>query len=218
MGCLQSLEAHKINFNYIDNNTISISINETVGLKEINAILNTFTEAFKLAKTTVTEFLNLDTIPDLAKRNTPFLENEIYNSRIVPLTHEKIIQKSKFLNPFNHPVVMFRKSSVVEAGNYIDLIGFEDYFLWVRLLLSQKKLANLPCVVVDTTADDSYFDRRTGRDYQKSERGFACRLLELKFHTNLEHIVFRISRAPVRWMSTQFARKFYGYILRQSQK
>ena len=73
-------EAHEINFNYIDNNTISISINETVGLKEINAILNTFTEAFNLAKTTVTDFLEIDTIPDLAKRNTPFLENEIFNS------------------------------------------------------------------------------------------------------------------------------------------
>ena len=73
-------EAHEINFNYIDNNTISISINETVGLKEINAILNTFTEAFNLANTTVTNFLEIDTIPDLAKRNTPFLENEIFNS------------------------------------------------------------------------------------------------------------------------------------------
>ena len=73
-------EAHKINFNYIDNNTISISLNETVGLKEINAILTTFTEAFKLDKVTVTEFLNLDTIPDLAKRNTPFLENDVFNS------------------------------------------------------------------------------------------------------------------------------------------
>ncbi len=73
-------EVHEINFNYIDNNTISISINETVGLKEINAILKTFTEAFNLAKTTVTDFLEIDTIPGLAKRNTPFLENEIFNS------------------------------------------------------------------------------------------------------------------------------------------
>jgi glycine dehydrogenase len=73
-------EAHEINFNYIDNNTISISINETVGLKEINTILNTFTEAFNLPKATVTDFIEIDTIPDLAKRNTPFLENEIFNS------------------------------------------------------------------------------------------------------------------------------------------
>ena len=41
-------EANEINFNYIDNDTISISVNETVGLKEINVIVNTFTEAFNL--------------------------------------------------------------------------------------------------------------------------------------------------------------------------
>ena len=33
-----------------------------------------------MAKITVTEFLDIDTIPDLAKRNTPFLENEVFNS------------------------------------------------------------------------------------------------------------------------------------------
>ncbi len=41
-------EAHKINFNYIDDNTLSISINETVSLKEINAIIAVFTEALNL--------------------------------------------------------------------------------------------------------------------------------------------------------------------------
>lgn len=145
-------------------------------------------------------------------------ESSVELNRELPVDPRKLRAFARFRNPLNHPTVMFRRAAILEVGGYQDCPYFEDYFLWVRLLLSQKKLANLPCVVVDTTADDSYFDRRTGRDYQKSERDFACRLLELKFHTNFEHIVFRISRAPVRWMSTQFARKFYGYILRQSQK
>tara|TARA_B110000003_G_scaffold121437_1_gene123822 strand:- start:18444 stop:21293 length:2850 start_codon:yes stop_codon:yes gene_type:complete len=73
-------EAHGINFNYIDEDTISISINETVGLKEINAIVDIFTEAFQLKKTTITNFVEIDTIPDLAKRNTSFLDNKVFNS------------------------------------------------------------------------------------------------------------------------------------------
>tara|TARA_R110001632_G_scaffold43376_1_gene109862 strand:- start:20907 stop:23756 length:2850 start_codon:yes stop_codon:yes gene_type:complete len=73
-------EANEINFNYIDNDTISISVNETVGLKEINAIVNTFTEAFNLEASEVTSFTETNTIPDLAKRNTSFLDNEIFNS------------------------------------------------------------------------------------------------------------------------------------------
>ncbi|MDT7832801.1 aminomethyl-transferring glycine dehydrogenase [Flavobacteriaceae bacterium S356] len=73
-------EANEINFNYIDNNTISISINETVGLKEINAIVHTFTTAFNLPTTEVDTFVKTDVIPDLAKRNTSFLDNEVFNS------------------------------------------------------------------------------------------------------------------------------------------
>jgi len=73
-------EANEINFNYIDNDTISISVNETVGLQQINAIVNTFTEAFNLETVEITSFTDTDTIPDLAKRNTSFLDNEIFNS------------------------------------------------------------------------------------------------------------------------------------------
>jgi len=73
-------ESQNINFNYIDNETVSISINETVGLKEINAILFTFTSAFNLPEKLITSFTEIDSIPDLAKRNTSFLDNEIFNS------------------------------------------------------------------------------------------------------------------------------------------
>ena len=73
-------ESQNINFNYIDNETVSISINETVGLKEINAILFTFTIAFNFPEKLITSFTEIDSIPDLAKRNTSFLDNQIFNS------------------------------------------------------------------------------------------------------------------------------------------
>lgn len=73
-------EAHSINFNYIDDQTVSISVNETVGLKEINAIVNVFTQSFNLENKEITEFVEADVIPELAKRNTSFLDHEVFNS------------------------------------------------------------------------------------------------------------------------------------------
>ncbi len=73
-------EAHEINFYYIDENTVSISLNETVGSKELNAIVNVFATAFNLDSKEITEFVEADVIPDLAKRNTSFLDHEIFNS------------------------------------------------------------------------------------------------------------------------------------------
>lgn len=73
-------EAHEVNFNYIDNNIVSISLNETVGLKEINAIVNVFAKAFNVERNEITEFIDADVIPDLAKRNSSFLDHEVFNS------------------------------------------------------------------------------------------------------------------------------------------
>ncbi len=73
-------EANNINFNYVDNNLVSISINETVSLKELNAIVNCFEQAFNLKKAEITEFTSEEKIIDAAKRNTSFLENKIFNT------------------------------------------------------------------------------------------------------------------------------------------
>jgi glycine dehydrogenase len=73
-------EANMINFNYIDDKTLSISINETVGLKELNAIVAVFTEVLNLNTTTISVITEGNTIPENAQRNTLFLENEIFNT------------------------------------------------------------------------------------------------------------------------------------------
>ncbi|MFD0993013.1 aminomethyl-transferring glycine dehydrogenase [Tenacibaculum geojense] len=72
-------EAHKINFNYIDANHVSIAINETVGLKELNAIIDCFEQAFNIQDIQVTELITADVIEAGVKRNTSFLNNEVFN-------------------------------------------------------------------------------------------------------------------------------------------
>lgn len=51
-------------------------------------------------------------------------------------------------NPMNHMTVLFRKSSVLAVGGYEDMKGFEDYYLWGRMLAAGYRLANLPEVCV----------------------------------------------------------------------
>ncbi len=73
-------EANQMNFHYIDANTVSISLNETVGLDEINAILTVFATAFQLKATTVTQFSTDEQIPVELQRNTSFLDNAVFNA------------------------------------------------------------------------------------------------------------------------------------------
>lgn len=71
-------EANNINFNYVDDNHVSISVNETAGINEIKAIVNCFEQAFNLESKDSTLAENV--IPENLLRNTPFLENEVFNT------------------------------------------------------------------------------------------------------------------------------------------
>jgi glycine dehydrogenase len=71
-------EANNINFNYIDDNKVSISLNETVGTKEIKAIVGCFEEAFNLKCGALP--LPIKILSENIQRNTPFLENKIFNT------------------------------------------------------------------------------------------------------------------------------------------
>jgi glycine dehydrogenase len=73
-------EAHKINFNYIDDETLSISVNETIELKELNAIVAVFTEALNLNSIEISEIPEGNNILKKIQRDTSFLENEIFNT------------------------------------------------------------------------------------------------------------------------------------------
>jgi glycine dehydrogenase len=73
-------EASKINFNYINDNSISISLNETVSLEDINAIINVFTNALNIKETKIAAFVTEDNISNNLARKTSFLNNEVFNS------------------------------------------------------------------------------------------------------------------------------------------
>lgn len=97
-----------------------------------------------------------------------FYEEEIIAKREVTLNHTEIIKFIKGRNPFNHMTVMFRKSSVIKAGNYIDLHFLEDYYLWVRMLVYNCKFSNLDEILVYARTGVDMYKRRGGYKYFKS--------------------------------------------------
>ena len=76
----EKAEKNNVNFNYIDDQTVSISINETVSLKDINAIVDCFEQAFNVQDIQIEAFATGTQISENVKRNTPFLENDIFNT------------------------------------------------------------------------------------------------------------------------------------------
>ncbi len=73
-------EKNKINFNYVDKNHVSISLNEAVGLNEINKIVDCFEQAFNVQDITITEFVSTTSIPENIQRKTAYLQSPVFNS------------------------------------------------------------------------------------------------------------------------------------------
>ena len=73
--------AKEINFNYIDDNTLSISLNETVEVSDLNDVLSVFAEAAGKAAIEVSSFdTNEVSYQDKLKRTSQFLQHEAFNS------------------------------------------------------------------------------------------------------------------------------------------
>ena len=73
-------EAKQMNFYYPDTETVSISVNETTTLKDLNKIIALFAEANHKETFKISEISTGSGIPKSVARQTPFLENSVFNS------------------------------------------------------------------------------------------------------------------------------------------
>lgn len=69
--------------------------------------------------------------------------DNIVTSRIVPSEYEKIKQFMRRRQAFNHPTVIYKKTTVNRAGGYLPLKRKEDFDLFSRLLAQGARAENL---------------------------------------------------------------------------
>jgi len=82
--------------------------------------------------------------------------------RCLPCDPGALRKSAKRRCPINHMTAMFRRSHVLEAGNYKDLRIAQDYHLWGRMLAQGYKLANVPEYLVNAMAGEEMIARRGG--------------------------------------------------------
>jgi len=70
---------NEINFYYIDDTTISISINETTSISDLNKIIEIFAAANGTQATTIQELTSTDHFPEHLIRTSEFLKHDVFN-------------------------------------------------------------------------------------------------------------------------------------------
>jgi glycosyltransferase involved in cell wall biosynthesis len=105
----------------------------------------------------------------------------ITSTRKLPEFPYEIYKYAKKRCPVNHPVVMFRKNSILLAGGYRHFPLFEDYYLWIRLLLNGVKFYNV---------QESLLSFRTSPDMYKRRGGWKHAFTEVHFQNHIRKLGF----------------------------
>lgn len=125
--------------------------------------------------------------------------------RRLPLTHNDIVNFAKLRSPISHPAAIFRKSVILGVGGYYNIYP-EDHLLWVRVIQSGYKLANIPNVLLRMRTGEAFITRR-GFTFLKGEL-ISYRLMYKSSFINFgELIKASFLRAVVR-LSPDFIKLF----------
>ncbi len=73
-------EAAEMNFHYIDENTISIALNEAMEIEDLNTIISIFSKSEGREATDIQSIMENTALPDDLRRRSSFLEHPVFNS------------------------------------------------------------------------------------------------------------------------------------------
>ena len=96
-------------------------------------------------------------------------EHDIVGRRTPPTELEEIRRQARFKDPFNHPTVVYRRAAVQAVGGYEHLPLMEDYWLFMRMLESGVRAANVSDALVLYRVGAGAYARRGGLDLLRSE-------------------------------------------------
>lgn len=144
------------------------------------------------------------------------LDNIVAESSL-PVSENEIIKYSRKRNPFRHPSVVFRKSKVLEAGNYNpDFLFFEDWELFNRMLTigCRAKNINEPLVAMRVSRD--YYKRRGGLRYCKYIWKFKVAQLRSGYFTPADFVITTIPHVIVSILPNSLRSLVYDRLLRKT--
>ena len=130
--------------------------------------------------------------PDIDICGSHILEFEgdkenIVAKREVPLKNEDIIKYQKKRDGFNHVSVMFKKSSVLAAGNYKTCLLMEDTLLWANMFMNGATGMNIDDYLVYVRIGSDMYERRGGFEYYKKYKSGRKKVYQTGFISFIDY-------------------------------
>lgn len=163
----------------------------------------------------------MDSHPEVAALGTAIKEFDSISGKIMglrapPTDHTDIVKFAKLSSPLNHPSVIFKRKVVQSVGGYPEHlnIAFEDYYLWINLILAGYVLSNLPQTLVQMRAGYGQASRRSGVRYAEQELLFAKHFRKAGFFSFVQYLRFIFLRVPIRLFPKRLVQVAYMLLAR----
>lgn len=131
-----------------------------------------------------------------------------------PITNNEIIKYAHSRNPYAHPSVIFKKTKVLESGNYQQVFLCEDYDLWIRMIQNGCKCANLDEYLFAIRVGNDFYKRRSGLKYIKSINNLMIRNMNNGFFNKKDYVKNMLTRSIIYSMPNFMRRFIYSKFLR----
>lgn len=141
--------------------------------------------------------------------------NNITAFRNVPKSHLDIIAFAKRRSPFNHPSVMYKKSHVLDCGNYSNWKHCQDYELFIKMLANGYQAYNIQENLLYMRTNDLH-QRRKSKQHLK----YFIKSRKTALNSGIagwnDFILCIIAQLMIYIVPTKITQKIYKRFLRNS--
>jgi glycosyltransferase involved in cell wall biosynthesis len=141
-------------------------------------------------------------------------ENNIIALKKFPTSHNELFKYSKKQCPLCHPSVMYKKQSVIQAGNYTEEWKLIDYGLWMRMFYTGCNFANIPESLLMFRGGQNIVSRRGGLKYMNMEYNFLKKCFHNGYISSFEFMYNCLTRLSVRLLPPSMRKFLYFHLLR----
>lgn len=140
--------------------------------------------------------------------------SNVIGQRVVPELNEEIKKYARFRCPFNHPCVMYKKTSVNKSGGYQDFYRLEDYYLWVRMLTHGFVGYNIQQPLLLMRGGNGLYERRSGLRYAMSQFYLMKYMHDIGFINSVDFVKAMLLRGGAAVCPNSLRRVIYRKFLR----
>lgn len=163
------------------------------------------------------EMLHDSQVAVISSNITEFSDDvsDLQSSRVLPSSHQDLVKFAQWRNPVNHPSVMFRKSAVLKVGGYKTFDKFEDYHLWVRMIVAGFKFVNIQESLVFMRTGNGLYNRRGGWRYLVKYVELRQLFIQWGFSTHLQGLIAVLSMTGNVLLPPKPRELLYNFFLRK---